>query len=129
MTVEKGGTIIFTFVQPAAVICSMGFLDTDNGIVVKVSHTTEEGTVETKFDLPVYGDNSKQTLEINIKNVKPVTVTFAQSGEVTHVNFCHQDANDGISNKPSEQPRGTKKVLQSPVVNIACVERRTWLLH
>ena len=99
---SKGGTIIFTFVHPAALVYSMGFLDTDDGIVVKVSHTTEEGTVETKFDLPVYGDNSKQTLEINIKNVKQVTVTFAQSGAVTHINFCRRDVNDGISNKPAQ---------------------------
>ncbi len=41
-------------------------------------------------------------MEINIENVKPVTVTFAQSGTVTHVNFCHQDVNDGILNKPAE---------------------------
>jgi hypothetical protein len=47
-------------------------------------------------------DKGLLTLEINIENVKPVAVTFAQSGTVTHVNFCHQDTNDGISNKPAE---------------------------
>lgn len=89
---HKGGTIMFDFVGPAVAVRDLGFLDTDDGIKVNVSQMAGNNMTEMVFDLPIYGENSKQTLEINIENVKQVMVTFEQSGAVTHISFCRPNS-------------------------------------
>ena len=87
---KEGGMIIFDFVEPAVLVYEMGFLDIDElQSTVVVSHITEIGMMTTQFDISPLGNNSKQTLEINIKDVKQIKVTFPGSGAVAFIDFCY----------------------------------------
>ena len=85
-----GGEIVFDFLVPATTVGEMGFLDIEDATRVTVTHLTKNGdSVETGFDLPLLGDNSKQTLEINLENVQQIRVEMAASGAVTFFSFCY----------------------------------------
>ena len=112
-----GGMIIFDFVVPAEEVLEMTFLDIDYETSVTVTHDMDDGMeAETVFDLPLLGDNSKQTLEINIQNVKQVKVTFTSSGAVTDISFCYNPV-EAPTAQPGT-PTGSPTALpQSPTAS------------
>ena len=84
-----GGDIVFDFVQQVELVKEMVFLDIDSRTSVVVYHDVGgDMLANTMFNLPQLGDNSKQTLEINIENVMRVTVKFESSGAVASISFC-----------------------------------------
>ena len=108
---QRGGMIVFDFVEPAELVYKMGFLDIDeDDTSLMVSHMTEEGMLTTVFDVPLLGDNSKQTLEINIANVKQIKVTFSGSGAVTFIDFCYNP-------ETTPPPFNTRSPTSAPTVS------------
>ena len=45
--------------------------------------------VDTDFNLPLLGDNSVQTLEINLEDVKQIKLTLRRSGAVSSISYCY----------------------------------------
>ena len=87
---EDGGVIVFDFVEPPETVYSMGFLDIDYETTVTVVYMDADGEMEVAvYDLPLLGDNSKQTLDINLPNVKEIMVSFTRSGAITFIDFCY----------------------------------------
>lgn len=85
-----GGEIVFDFSIQATTVDEMGFLDIEDETRVVVTHLTKQGDqMETVFDLPLLGDNSKQTLEIYLEHVTEIRVVMSKSGAVTFVSFCY----------------------------------------
>ena len=84
-----GGMIIFDFEVPAEIVYSMGILDIDYASSLTVSHLVDGDMDETVFNLELLGDNSYQTVEINIENVKQIKLTLSRSGGVTSLSFCY----------------------------------------
>ena len=72
---------MFDFFETAPIVYAMGFLDVDYKVTVTVTHETEMGMTTTVLNVPILGDNSKQTLEINIEFVKQIKVDMARSGK------------------------------------------------
>lgn len=84
--------VVFEFVEPAEFVYSMMFLDIDYETTVTVVYMNEEGNMSVKvYDLPLLGDNAKQTLDINLPNVKEIIVSFSRSGAIVSLDFCYDD--------------------------------------
>ena len=91
---KEGGILTIDFPVEAGsesgqYVFSIGLLDIDYETSVVVVHETEEGELtEYTIEVPVLGDNSYQTLEINQERVRWIKVMFSRSGAVTFVTFC-----------------------------------------
>ena len=116
---RDGGMIVFDFFEPATIVYGMGFLDIEEESTVTISHMTDSGmTMETAFALRLLGDNSKQTLEINIENVKEIKVTLGGSGAVTFIDFCYDPdlvVPPTATRPPSAAPTGLP--TRAPTIN------------
>lgn len=85
-----GGEITFDFIEPAVEVFEMEFLHIFSRAMVTVYHVMNDGMeAETTFRLPQLSDNSKQTLEIDMKVVTKIDVKFGMSGAVTNISFCY----------------------------------------
>ena len=85
----QGGMIVFDFADPVEFVYGIGFLDVDEeDATVTVTHVTDEGLTMTVFEVPLLGDNSKQTLDIRIENVTQIKLSLDPSGAVTFLSFC-----------------------------------------
>ena len=113
-----GGMIIFDFDEPAEVVYSMGLLDIDYKTTVTVFHMIGEKMEETVFKVPILGDNLKQTLEINIENVKQIKLTATRSTAVIFLSFCYPPPSvSPLTALPTRSPimaSPTKKPTASP---------------
>ena len=99
---QDGGVIIFDFFEPAQVVYEMHFLDIDYATKVEVIHEVSSGLTSTTFNLPLLGDNAKQSLEINLEFVSQILVKFSRSGAVTSIDFCYDP--DNIGTAPPNAP-------------------------
>ena len=101
----NGGMINFKFQNPAQYVYELGFLDIDYASKVEIFHETDTGMASTVFNLPLAGDNGKQTLTIDTENVREIKVTFSRSGAVTHISFCYNPGSGAPT--PSTGPAPT----------------------
>jgi len=85
-----GSVLVFDFAPPGAIVHELGLLGIDRTAPVIVTHETESGEFQKRFNLRVLGSNSKQTLEINLENVKQVILDLSGNGAVTFISFCSQ---------------------------------------
>lgn len=96
--------IVFDFDEPAEIVYAMGVLDIDYESSITVSHLVDGKIVKTVMNLKLLGDNSYQTLEINIAFVKQIKLTLSRSGAVTSLAYCYPEASESPSASPSESP-------------------------
>ena len=83
-----GGTIIFTFDQPARVD-EVVILDIDEGMAGDVAAFDASGTlIGTAAMSDVLGDNSVQTVSLGARGVSRLEVFFPGSGAIAGINFC-----------------------------------------
>lgn len=104
-----GGILTLDFPCPGGqYVYEIGLLDIDYATsVVVVYEKNDEGELdEYELTVPLLGDNSKQTLEINQDSVKWIKVMFSRSGAVTHVKFCPKEET------PEPTPEPTSSVTQ-----------------
>jgi hypothetical protein len=87
-----GGILTLDFPNPGGqYVYEIGLLDIDYATSVVVVYEKEEGSEELdeyELTVPILGDNSKQTLEINQERVRWIKVMFSRSGAVTYIKFC-----------------------------------------
>lgn len=91
------GKITFDFKEPAEYLYEIGLLDIDkpdNTITV-----VKANGKETIILIPEYDKNSKQTLPINIADVKQWIVNIEDSCAITYIRFC-----EGASTLPTLPP-------------------------
>jgi len=89
-----GGVISFEFNKPSK-IYKMGLLDINYKSYLAVSTKDYTGKVAKKdVPIPMLGDNSYQTLVININNIIKLDLNLCRSGGVAFLSFCYKD--DGL---------------------------------
>jgi hypothetical protein len=88
----RGGVISFHFDKPLRVT-KIGLLDIDYKSYLTV--TTKSGSVgqETTadVDIPLLGDNSVQTVDVDTDRVSQLDLNLGRSGAVTFLSFCYID--------------------------------------
>jgi hypothetical protein len=102
---EGGGTIAFNFSQSTQFVAEIGLMDIDklNSKIIIV-YEGEVGLAQKTIDIPVYGDNSVQTLPINIANVRQLLVNLKDSGAVTFIKFTTTMVTPAPTSKPTPTP-------------------------
>ena len=129
----QGGTITFTFDNPVRVD-QIDLLDIDSdeagGSIVTL--LTSSGT--QSIGIPALGNNSFQTVDINVDDVVSMTVEFVSSGAITELKFTESteekvwfDANDppGPSFNLGEKINFEYKVTNTgdvPIENVVIVD-------
>ena len=85
-----GGSILFEFKSPV-LFESLSLLDMDYASYITILTETDAGEMNElpPIDVELLGDNSFQTVDINVENVKQVIVSFTRSGAVTDIAFCY----------------------------------------
>lgn len=85
-----GGAIVLDFNEPINYFYEIGLLDIDkpNSTITVVFENSIGDLEEKEIPIPELGDNSKQTLPINIANVLKLTLNLKDSGAVTYIRFC-----------------------------------------
>lgn len=81
-----GGIITFDFATPVDKVFSIGLMDIEERttyVDVRLSNGQSR-----RFTSAAAGDNSVQTININMSSVKQVKVTFGGSGAITDLNLC-----------------------------------------
>jgi hypothetical protein len=86
----NGGSILFEFETPV-LFESLGLLDMDYASFITILTESDSGEMEElpTIDIELLGDNSFQTMNINVENVKQLRVSMARSGAVTDIAFCY----------------------------------------
>ena len=84
-----GGTIIFDFTPQAETVYAVGVMDID-GSDSKISVEHGDGSTSEPKTIHGLGENSVQTIPVNLENVSRLSVFFPGSGAVTSISFCHR---------------------------------------
>lgn len=119
----RGGSLTFTFDAPASVN-SMTMLDIDeNGTDIIVNMVSGTATIQ----VPNLGDNSLQTVPINLDGVLSIEVDFRGSGAVSDLSFCPVECtsidftHDGAGNDLQAGDNITTQLLALGISNITAV--------
>lgn len=116
----NGGNITFDFPFPGGqYVFEIGLLDIKYATKVLVLCEAEAGVFsEHEMDVPLLGDNSVQTIQINKANVKWIRVMMTRSGAVTFVKFCPKDIAPKVA--PAEAPQyAPVSLIASPTASPA----------
>ena len=103
----RGGSIYFAFDEPTAVT-SIGLLDI-NTSAAKIYVTGANGR-RTLIRIPRRGNNSAQTVDINMSGVVRLEVNLRNFGAITHLAFC-----------PSMTLAPTPRPTQRPTARGNCI--------
>lgn len=85
---EKGGTISFIF-KEAVDVSAIGLLDIDDGMESSITAILKDGSGADPIPVPAKGDNSYQTVNVNLVGVTTLNVNFEGSGAVAFISFCY----------------------------------------
>ena len=89
---SNGGVISLNFPYPGGqYIKDIKVIDIDYASTVLVVTETDAGFVEHTINLPLHGDNSVQTVEINEDHVKWIKLMLSRSGGLYEVTFCARE--------------------------------------
>lgn len=117
---KNGGILTIDFPNPGGqYVYDIGLLDIDyETSVVVVYEKDEEGTLdEYELEVPILGDNSYQTFEINKGSVRWIKVMFSKSGALTHCKFCPLEPKEPTASpveEPTNSPPTTDASSPSP---------------
>ena len=82
-----GGEVVFDFTTTAEYVFKMGFLDLDYEASLTIVQEIGTGRTESIILLPLLGDNSAYTADIDLPNVKQIRLKLARSGAVSFISF------------------------------------------
>jgi hypothetical protein len=82
----EGGTITLNFDPAAVFVNQIGLLDVDYKTDLVVTQT--DGTVTT-IPVPILGDNSKQSVPINLPNVSKIDVVLTRSAAIIDITYSY----------------------------------------
>ena len=103
-----GGSITFDFIETAQEVYEIGLLDIDYAASITVVQETAEGTSQKTIRVPLMGDNSKQTVPINLENVKQLKLNLSRGGGVIFISFCHtpviSEPTSAVTTAPTLEP-------------------------
>ena len=109
---DTGGTIVFDFASNVSSIEEIGLMDIDEeNCTISLAFVTPYGENRTTIDVIPQGDNSVQTIDINLARVSQLNITFTGSGAVTFIGLC---LNEGGSAMPSSAPSLSRSPTMSP---------------
>ena len=86
----NGGVITFHF-DKTLKGTKMGLLDIDYKSFISVKTSDAGKTTSSDIPIPMLGDNSVQTVNIDTNNVSQLDLNLRRSGAVTFLSFCHTD--------------------------------------
>ena len=86
----NGGVITFHFDKPLRVT-EIGLLDIDEKSFIRVETLDSGKTTTSDITVPMLGDNSVQTVNIDTDNVSQLDVNLTHSGAVIFLSFCYMD--------------------------------------
>jgi hypothetical protein len=127
---NRGGVITFDFAPNAVAVYAIGFMDIDRhpNTTVEVVHQPGGLPKTTLIPVPLFGCNSVQTVEVNIKNVSKMKVNMSGSGAITFISCCFPPGG-GIKppvsttpvpiQVPSKRPSPSKAPTNMPSVSPA----------
>ncbi len=112
-----GGAIVFDFNEPINYFYEIGLLDIDkpNSTITVVFENSIGDLEEKEIPIPELGDNSKQTLPINIANVLKLTLNLKDSGAVTYIRFCDSATPTAAPVSPPTSPPPTDECIRTIV--------------
>ena len=103
-----GGSITFDFIEAAQEVYEIGLLDIDYAASITVVQETAEGMIQKTIRVPLMGDNSKQTVPINLENVKQLKLNLSRGGGVIFISFCHtpviSEPTSAVTTAPTLEP-------------------------
>jgi len=84
-----GGTINFDFpFANGLYVKELGILDADDVVTIVVVYLSSTGLEQREIAVPLLGDNSAQTIEIDQEGVKWIKIMLERSGAVSDITFC-----------------------------------------
>lgn len=92
-----GGEIYLDFNPPAEYVYDMGFLDADYEVTLKV----EYGNGLTKYyTVPNFGDNGYSEVDINLSNVRRITIDEKRSAALVFIRFIPGQTPPEVTDPP-----------------------------
>ena len=98
----NGGVVMFDFSSNVKSVNEIGLLDVDYATSITVYHDVSEVTV---IKVDQLGDNSFQTVPINLGNVTAMALNLTRSGAVSFVDLCFDPTIDTLPpSSPTSPP-------------------------
>ena len=84
----RGGTFVFDF-DRAVMLDQIGLLDIEGNEAVTVQTFDSSGNLMDEIAVNGTGDNTQQMVDVSASNVAQLRISFAGSGAITQLVFCH----------------------------------------
>jgi len=118
---KNGGKISLDFLPMVEEVYEIGLLDVDFPVSITVVYINDKGQMQEKppVSVPLRGNNSLQTVILNVKNVVQLRFNLEHSAAITSIAFCYLPPESSptpasVPSSPAPSASPSKSPSESP---------------